>query len=419
MSAETIHLALPRTGRWVHRPSQSLLVLLDRACLFLVILWLSRAWYFPSSITTDAAPGIRVIDLAFQAACLYGALRLLMLRPTAVVLAEPLFLLFLLLGVSSLLTTSAFGNTLGMVRTCLLFFATCIFFRYRYPPPDIARTLLDLLGALLVLSVIAALLIPFGTMQGFDAGRWKGVFGHKNALGQCAAFALILLCGCWSSRTAPCRRDWVFGAATLACLAGAQSATALGVAALGLGVLASNRFFARARVPWSVAMASQVLLAAGAVLLLPSVLAPLAQSLGRDITFTGRTEIWARFLDFAWQRPWTGWGWATIDSSEHMLPLVRLALGLPTIQTPHSGYLSLFVELGLPALMVYCLWLLSVFFGSTRRALLRLDPVWSLRAALAAGLALLNGFESTAQASPSLWLFALLVIGTRKRVIWR
>jgi O-antigen ligase len=139
----------------------------------------------------------------------------------------------------------------------------------------------------------------------------------------------------------------------------------------------------------------------------------LAASLGRDLTFTGRTEIWAQFLHFAHQRPWTGWGEATISTTDHMLPFIRQMLNLPHIQTPHSGYLSLLVELGYPGLLIFAAGLLHTVWRGSQSAMLQRNGYGMIVLAVVCALAIHSIFESTSGALPSLWLFVLFSLGPR------
>ena len=101
-----------------------------------------------------------------------------------------------------------------------------------------------------------------------------------------------------------------------------------------------------------------------------------------------------------------------------MLPLIRQTLNLPYIQTPHSGYISLLVELGWVGLGLFVVWLVTTLIVACYEATLRRDVVAPVRVALLCGLALQTAFESTSGALPSLWLFLLFASATRVAVRW-
>jgi O-antigen ligase len=306
-----------------------------------------------------------------------------------------------------------------MVRTATLFFCSCIFIRYRFPAAYILKVFVAAMGLLLLLSLVAALATPIGVMDGFDAGRWRGIFNHKNTLGENAALTLVVAFGLYATRS---RRDyWLACVATLAagCLLMSGSATALASAGIGGLVFGAALAIVRLRIIrrqgfWLLLALIALLALVGYVLT-----GPVAALLGRDTTFTGRTDIWQQFLYFAHQRPWTGWGWATIATTDHMLPIIRQTLGLPYIQTPHSGYLSLVVELGYPGLLAFLIWLSQTVLGSSSRAIFGGSHPAMVQLAIACALIVHSLFESTSGALPSPWLLLLLAVDVRHTFRWR
>jgi exopolysaccharide production protein ExoQ len=383
-----------------------------------LIVKLSGAWYHPSFTPSDTAPGLALINGLFLAFCLYGSLRLLFHNAIAAVFAEPAYLAVLILGALGAILSVSPSNSLGMVRTATLFFGACIFLRYRFTPGYLLQLFAAVMGAMMLLSLLAAMATPIGVMPGFDAGRWRGVFNHKNTLGEGAAITLLVSAGLYLTQTRS--RYWLLSTSAISCLCllMSGSATALAAAALGMVLMLTALFIVRLRVRrhqgfWLL-LGLIVALAAGAY----AGAEFMATSLGRDMTFTGRTDIWMQFLHFAQQRPWTGWGWATISTTDHMLPLIRQTLGLPNIQTPHSGYLSLLVELGIPGLLAFITWLACTLVSASRRAILGCEGPAMIRLAVVIALIVHSGFESTSGALPSLWLLLLFAANARIWIRW-
>ncbi|MCC5619359.1 O-antigen ligase family protein [Nostoc sp. CHAB 5836] len=298
-----------------------------------------------------------------------------------------------------------------MIRFELLTLFSYIFYRYRFTRDFVVNTFVDIIGVIMILSLLAAF-TNLGVMSGYDAGRWRGVFGHKNSLGEYSGLLMIVIFSLWKLGYKMKIRHALYAIATTLCLLKAGSATAIGVFALSISVFTATIFFARVHFVPSLRLASfltlLVALVAAAILLIPIG----AEMLGRDLTFTGRTEIWNWFLFFGNQRPWSGWGWATIGANDAMLNYIRETLKLPQIQTPHNGYISIIVEIGYPALVAYILWLLWAFVDASYKAIVERDYFHAMRAAIITGLMVHNFFESTAGATPSLWL--LLIISTGK-----
>lgn len=409
--------AIPLPNANGRRVEQDALLILDHALPIVLMFKLSGAWLHQSFTPSDTAPGLALVNALFLAFCLYGTLRLLFTRAGAL-LADPAYGVFLLFAAASLWWSVSPTNSMGMLRTALLFFGACLFIRHRLSPAYITRLLVALLGLLLLLSVAAALLTPIGVMPGFDAGRWRGLFNHKNTLGENAAVTLIVALGL--GLTSQQRRLPALVALVSAiCLLKSGSATALAAGTAACLILLLSWTIVRLRIIpqqglWLLLATLACLAVAGV-----AIMAPLAASLGRDLTFTGRTEIWHQFLHFAHQRPWTGWGWATISTTDHMLPIIRQSLSLPHIQTPHSGYLSLLVELGYPALLLFLGWLTLTALRASRSAVLERNGYGMIALAITCALAIHSAFESTSGALPSLWLLLLFTLGPRITIRWR
>lgn len=386
---------------------------LDYLALAFCIFSLSYAWIYPSHNTSARAPGIEYANALFNVFCLYGTIRLVFVGEIKLFFEEKLFLLLIFIGIIGLFYSISPRNTLGIIRIELLTLFSYIFFRYRFSREFVVYTFVDVIGIIMILSVLAAF-TNLGVMAGFDDGRWRGLFGHKNSLGEYSGLLLLMLFGLWRLKYALKVRHVIYAVATTLCLVNAGSATAIGVVAFAMSVFIATMFLAQSRLAQSLRLASffslLIILITAALLLIPMG----AEFLGRDLTFTGRTEIWNWFLFFGNKQPWTGWGWATIGENEAMLGYIRETLKLPDIQTPHNGYISIIVELGYPALVVYIVWLLCVFVGASHKVIVGRDYFEAMRVALVAGLIVHNFFESTAGAIPSLWLLLLISTGRMK-----
>jgi O-antigen ligase len=81
--------------------------------------------------------------------------------------------------------------------------------------------------------------------------------------------------------------------------------------------------------------------------------------MGRDMSFSGRTEIWSAILASIHKRPWTGYGYKafwrgmTGESANVMISLGWM------MGYAHDGFLSVWVEMGAFALLLLILCLLK------------------------------------------------------------
>ena len=146
---------------------------------------------------------------------------------------------------------------------------------------------------------------------------WHGTFGHKTGMMVFLAVGLITFM-CFETNR---RLRYGVYVATFVLAAGSQSATGLSamfamlVAAWWLGVYQrQERRFSAAYVAVSIA-------GAVALLLIMVVGLPLfVNAYGKDMTFTGRTQIWSASLDAIGKRPLVGYGLGGVWFNEGLEP---------------------------------------------------------------------------------------------------
>lgn len=228
----------------------------------------------------------------------------------------------------------------------------------RFSRADAFRILYLALTGIVVVSAALALAVPrMGVHQATDAmnrshtGQWRGVFGHKNLLGQLAGvhFALTLTL---ASRLLRSRPLVVFLALLSALvLFKTGSSTALVIAAVGLGAWAFLQVQGGFRLVALLGVACAVL--ALAILNL-DVVGVVAGALGKDPTLTGRTGVWQTVLgqmDGHWL---AGHGYANFNVAGEFLSRVY---GV-SIPDAHSGYVEMLFTLGIAGVAAFGLLLL-------------------------------------------------------------
>ena len=223
--------------------------------------------------------------------------------------------------------------------------------------------------SLLLIKYYPSLGIAFGRVSG--GTYWVGVATQKNSLGVLCLVAAFFLFwsvlrawyqGVASKTKARNYADVLVGVLALLLLRGpsnaAASKTSFAVLALGcfclLGMLwmkSRGRFLTQGK------FIAVIMLAYGYGLGIPFGLNELftgvVQALGRDATFTGRTEIWAELIPIAMDAPILGCGYGgfwvrSVESG---------------VNEAHNGYLDVMLELGIVGLL-----LLSGFVVSMCRA---------------------------------------------------
>jgi exopolysaccharide production protein ExoQ len=214
--------------------------------------------------------------------------------------------------------------------------------------------------------------------RGFDKDWntvYNGVGDTKNKLGIiCLIFGLASLwcfLGAYRERKSPARTRRLLAHSILlgfviVLLGMAHSATASVCLVLSGAVMGVIRHSPRTK-------AASVHLAVAAALccaLVPLFIAPsLVESMGRDTTFSGRTEIWHILPSFV-RNPWLGAGYESFLSGPRLVQLK--AIIDKTFQEAHNGYLEVWLNLGWIGVSVFALVVITGYRNAV--AAFRRDP---------------------------------------------
>lgn len=243
-------------------------------------------------------------------------------------------------------------------------------------------------GFVIVLSFAFALALPFyGTMTiqegSVHAGAWRGAMTHKNILGRFAVlssqvFLFVALGKQISNRTFQ-QLAWGSYALSVALIVLSTSKTSLIsflILTITFFLYRTWRFNYSELVPFTIAV---VLVVGGGVILVIDNLDALAGATGRDLTLTGRTEIWSVMLEKIAERPLIGFGlnafWRDWDSEVTADVWRKLAWECPY---GHNGFMDLLVELGIPGLMVFLASYFTTFVRSINllRITRNVEGIW-------------------------------------------
>ena len=241
-----------------------------------------------------------------------------------------------------------------------------VFIGYSCPPPRLMRAFYWMFILLIVASIGVGLVLPTPVGKGIPVG-WRGIMTHKNSLGAAALLATIyFLVMTLSGHIRPL---WgaMLGVASLFALVQAQSRTS--AVALGFTLVVS----AYLAVGWATHRPSRAMLrrmSLGLVVIVsvvPFLLGPVASVLGNDNPLNGRTFIWDGARTILRERPITGYGYAAVwgRSANTLLPHIPVtARGAST--SAHNSIVNVATELGLPAALVACAYLLAALRDAGR-----------------------------------------------------
>lgn len=288
-------------------------------------------------------------------------------RKTLYVLTQDQFLIsiIILLPIFSILWSFAPPTT---IKNSFTFFGSSLFGVYlatRYTLKEQVKLLALAFGVQILLSFVFAMaLTKYGVMGGIHQGKWRGVFPHKNILGARMVISTIifLLLG-YNGKN---KRFLIWGGFALSFLlllraASSSSLVNLLIMIVAFYIFQSFRWSYQIMIPSLIGIAT---IGEGLYFLLSSNAGALFNSLGKDATLTGRTDLWPLVIDKVWEQPWLGYGfggfWQGFNGES---AYIWYAAGWPATH-PHNGFLALCLDLGIVGLFIFTLGFLRAFIKS-------------------------------------------------------
>lgn len=299
---------------------------------------------------------IFLLSTGFLVVLWRAALSLLLIRAI-----NPFFLAFLVLAIASAAWSIDPGVTIRrLVRLLAIFSCACGFILVGWHNrrfQNVIRPVLTvmLLGSLVFGIVAPNLAIPVAT-QAELVGAWRGLSTQKNGFGSLASLGTIFwLHALFTREVRPVVA--IAGAASAAtCLYLSRSSTSLlatGCAVLILMLLVYSPRGMQRSLPAIIGLAAAALLVYSLAVLqiipgLQLLLEPITAITGKDMSFTGRTDLWALIRERISQHPYLGGGFGSywvgeVPSSQSYEFIARLNF-YPG--QAHNGYLDVINDLG-------------------------------------------------------------------------
>lgn len=249
----------------------------------------------------------------------------------------------------------------------------------RYSPSELLRLLGWTLGIGALLSLVSGIVLP---RYGLMGGRfWRGIYIHKNAMGRLMAVgAIVLLLLTFSNR----KYRWLTGIGvglSVGLLLLSQSKGALVVFITLVALLPlynALRWNYTIAVPFTIIM---VIIGGSGLTWLVSELETVLGALGKDITLTGRTNVWAAAIELINQRPLFGYGygafWLGLESEYSAYIWSYAGWEVPNA---HNGFIDLTLDLGYTGISVFLLGYLMNYLQAMKWAYLTksVDGLWPL-----------------------------------------
>jgi O-antigen ligase len=282
----------------------------------LMILIFSQGWQYP--LTGEAkAPESPLLRWGMFPA--YGAaLAMFLMSPWHAVRAtirQPFLILLLGVVCASIFWSIAPDQTSRRAMAIIFTTLAGVMLGARYRWAQLAEIVAISYAVIAVGSLLIAVAVPsIGVMSELFPGAWRGLWAEKNVLGGIMALGFSLFAA--AAILNPQRALVWCGFAALALFLVLMSQSKTSLVSLLLGSMAIAFVFVVQRGP-AMGVASVWLAVTGCLLLGAFILFAsdvFFQLLGKDATFTGRTEIWAGIMRQIELRPWTGYGYAAVWS---------------------------------------------------------------------------------------------------------
>jgi O-antigen ligase len=221
------------------------------------------------------------------------------------------------------------------------------------------------------LNLLAVLFIPDAIQWHFPA--WRGLTAHKNQLGQISLMGLIFWVYCFYQGKMRDRAIAViYVCLSLLLLLGSKSATAILTAVLLFFILgfeiAYKRIFRTVIGP----LLSSLLYFAFFICLIPifylglDFIVSAPELIGKDLTFSGRTDLWATIFDEAKTHLLYGCGFGGfwVVGSAPIESLYNIHVWLP--KQAHLGYLDTINETGIIGFVIVSLMVVYYFINLSK-----------------------------------------------------
>jgi len=278
-----------------------------------------------------------------------------------------LFAFLMLAGSSIAWSIDPTLSTRRLLRLFTIVVACTAFVLVSWHPQRFQSVVRPILSLVLLGSLIFGLVYPEYAIHEQSAtelaGAWRGLANHKNSLGALASLSLIFWFHGWLCREVRFVAFLAGASIAMACLLLSRSSTSLAatvvvLAFVGLTLRAPDGlrpFVPHAVVSATAALLLYALLTLGLIPGLSALTAAIASLTGKDVTLTGRTEIWAILADHIRLHPWFGTGYAaywtaapTVGTDAYEF-VRRMGSFYPG--SAHNGYLDVANDLGAAGLL--------------------------------------------------------------------
>ena len=341
------------------KPNRPAFDLVERAVAFFIILGFSNVIAFLLLGSAASDPHAQLSDVSALARLSWYPIYLLILVFTVVkwrqmIAALPkVWPMIILFGLALASTNWSLDPSLTQRRCIALFFTmhAGFYLAARAPLLDTLRLMGWAWLLLGLLSLAFVFLIPsLGVDHEIHVGAWTGFLGTKNLLGGEFARANLIF-GALLFFDKQNRAIWLAGfALSVVCVLGSTSMTALLAMAAPYSLYVGYLIARRSVVAGLFSIWAAATIAGAGYFILTNFSEELVALIGKDLTLTGRTDIWALCLSLISDSKWTGYGYAAFWKVEDG-PVSFLNDYLQwDVPSAHNSWIETGLSLGYPGM---------------------------------------------------------------------
>jgi O-antigen ligase len=280
-------------------------------------------------------------------------------------------LLLLVMTVASVFWSAAPENSLTEIRPFIRAGLLGMYLARYYSIKEQIRLFTWIFTIAAILSLVLVLALPaYGTHGGGIGTAWKGIFNYKNSFARVMVLAAMLYL---STALDNRKKRWVSMIGfclAVALVLGSQGKTSLASLFILL-CLFPIYISVKQNYKLQIFLYTLLVLLGGAAVIWSAfnLETIVVQGLKKDMTFSGRTEIWTLAIERGLERPWLGYGYVGFWTSDYSLIVINNTWassdgggGEAKVRfNAHNNFIDLFLQVGGLGFSLYILSYLIVF----------------------------------------------------------
>ncbi len=314
-------------------------------------------------------------------------------------LKNKLLLLLLAMTFFSVLWSDIPLLTLQRATALLLTTMFAIYIVMRFTPEEFLQLLAWTMGILVISSFFFAILLPdFGThTSGKFAGLWRGVFPQKQVLGKIMSLGALIFLIREGQRRSHFIQNWTwFGLCLFLVVMSGSRTACLVMAVVLIHLMLLSRLRKLDLLQFTIITMVGVLFAGVVLTWIATNFQAVTEFMGKNVTLSGRTQIWSIAASYGLKNPWLGYGyrsfWVGRDGkySEEICEILGYMC-----PHGHNSLLDIWLEIGIIGVILFLATYIIGFWYTLQRIRGSVDTIGLWYISFLIYILLMSGLSST------------------------